>query len=185
MSQNHTEEEIRKKEARKLSNKKYQEKLKAERKHNFEQENHITKQENQNVEQETSVDEPEVFESEQDEPDNYVLDKKTYLYLLEKAKKAEELLKTPEETRPKANPEAPKEPIPTPTGNFFFQQVKQNLLATAASLLPILVIQGAIHGGKYLMSSTNKQDVIHTTTHAKDLSPQPTLTFELPVVNSL
>jgi hypothetical protein len=183
-----TEKQLRRREA----NIRYREKLKNEsKKHEHEKpekpcENHEESCE-KHEESCEKHEEPCIEESCIEEPciedvseDSYVLDKKTYMYLLEKAKQQE----TAEE-KPRKTEDKPEEPKPTTDQPTFFQLVGNSFKATAVSLIPILTIQAMMHGGKLL---TN----LKPSSPSKSISPpsnpsrtQPTQDFVLPSVNYL
>ena len=179
-----TEKQIKKREA----NKKYREKLTQEQnteeppQRTQEPEPKTQEPEQRTQEPEQRTEEPGTEEEEDqgtETEETFVLDKKTYLYLLEKAKKNEtvEIEKTqPQEKKP--------EP-PINNGPSFFQLVGANFKTTAISLIPILTIQVLMHGGKLLTNSTRNIQSKGTSQQQNNMGYPSMQDYALPSVNSL
>ncbi len=86
-------------------------------------------------------------------PEIVTLDKETYEYLLERAKgnvnNNTENETVQKETKPEEN--FTKAAAPT-----FTQMVKQNTMGVVASIVPILAIQGVIHGARLLKNQGSR-----------------------------
>lgn len=132
-----------------------------------------------------------ISEGDSESEETYMLDKKSYLYLLEKARSNE---KSKEETPKVETKETPKEtpkvesPKQSEDPSFFFL-IKNQFKTTAISLLPILTIQMTMLGAKYIMNSRPNLMLMNSTTNTpnqqKQQHQQYTQEFVLPQVNSL
>jgi hypothetical protein len=124
--------------------------------------------------------------SDTPEEETYLLDKKSYLFLLEKARQNEKVEEPIKET-PKEI--AKIEPIQTSNEPSFFFLIKNQFKNTAISLLPILTLQLTMIGGKYIMNSrpnsTSTQSTTHTQNQQRNSHQQSTQDFSLPNINSL
>ena len=171
-----SEKQLKKRE----SNIKYREKLK--------QRLNESKLEEQLV---PNVDEPvpevEPAKEQEQEPeaeadDTLIIDKKAYLYLLEKARQNEaEALEKPKEETKKEEPRSAKE---EDKDSFFFL-LKNSFKTTAISLIPVLTVQLAVHGGRLLTSSTNNSPSKRTLSQSNKQPTQPMTDYGLPSVNAL
>ena len=164
------------------SNKKYQEKIK-KKLEEAEKMSKVGSEPKDEDEIESSSDEEA---EEAPEEESYVLDKKAYLYLLEKAKLGESI----EEEKPEKVEKKPEKPNIEPKvvqedPNSFFFQLKNSFKTTAISLIPVLTMQIALHGGKLLTSSTNNSRSKSISTQPNKQPSQFTTDFGLPVVNAL
>ena len=168
-----SEKQLKKRE----SNIKYREKLK--------QRLNESKLEEPKVEE--PVPEVEPAKEQEQEPeaeadDTLIIDKKAYLYLLEKARQNEtEPLEKPKEETKKEEPRSAKE---EDKDSFFFL-LKNSFKTTAISLIPVLTMQLAVHGGRLLTSSTNNFQSKRTLSQSNKQPTQPMTDYGLPSVNAL
>ena len=179
-----TESELKKQKKRE-SNKKYQEKIK-KKLEEAEKMSKVGSEPKDEDEIESSSDEEAEEAPEEDPEESYVLDKKAYLYLLEKAKLGESI----EEEKPEKVEKKPEKPNIEPKvvqedPKSFFFQLKNSFKTTAISLIPVLTMQIALHGGKLLTSSTNNSQSKSMQNQPNKQPSQFTTDFGLPVVNAL
>ena len=166
------------------SNKRYQEKIKRK----LEEVDKMSKvgSEPQDEDREDIFhDTDEEGKDENPDVDSYVLDKKTYLYLLEKAKQGERMEGQQEKIDDK-QPAPPSQPKPlTEDPNSFFFQLKNSFKTTAISMLPVVTLQLMMHGGKLLTNSTSNSRSSNTGSQLNKQPQQHTMDYGLPVVNAL
>ena len=128
-------------------------------------------------------------EVQEEEKEEYILDKETYNFLMAEVQKARAQQQQPEPIKQQIE-EKPKEEQPRvqQSGPSFFQMCRTQMMSTAAGIVPILLIQGAVHGAKFLTSSTTKPTLesmpTNTTNQPKKARELPTYGHVLPSVNS-
>jgi hypothetical protein len=182
---NLTESQLKKKQA----NQKYREKIRqqlemTQKSHDAPKVEDAPQDASQDAPQDAQDASQDGYEDAQDEAEEYVLDKKTYNYLLEMARLGQEQEAQPEQppkpTKPKPDPVEPKQ-----QEDGFFFLVKNQFKATAISLLPILTLQVAMHGGKLLANWNSTSQSNNASNQSKKPQQQYTQEFVLPSVNSL
>lgn len=126
----------------------------------------------------------ETHETEAEE--SFVLDKKTYQYLLEKASQN---VSGPPTPKPESPITANKQNDPNTANkpedpNSFFFQLKSSFRTTAISLIPVLTMQMFVHGSRYLANSRRSSPPSVSSTQSDRQQQLPASTFALPTVNS-
>jgi hypothetical protein len=106
---------------------------------------------------------------EEFEEETVVLDKASYEFLIEQAKKN---TSTIESAAPKPAPEVKKESVdpPVASDNGFFFLVQQQCKIALAVAVPTLLLKGAMIGGQYWMNS--KKNTISTDTSNRPSATQ-------------
>lgn len=119
--------------------------------------------------------EPEPEPEQVEDNDNVVMDKKTYDFLIQQAKKAQIMQQVKPVEQIQQQPIQPivQQPIQQPVQQVqqqdtFFFLVQKQLKSTLASLVPILVIQGAIHGAQFLKNSSKNITYLNTPNPSSD-----------------
>ena len=171
-----------KKQKKREANKKYQEKIKrkleeAEKRSRIGSEPRDPESEEE-AEAEFSDQEAEPEETEE----RLMIDKKAYLYLLEKAKKGEAIEEPVKQVELK--PKAPKDEIKEDPNSFFFL-LKNSFKTTAISILPVVTLQLALHGGKLLTNLNSRSQSGNTLSQSNKQPQHHTMDFGLPSVNAL
>jgi hypothetical protein len=184
-----TEKQIKKK----IANQKYRAKLKDSVSDRDKQEKQDITSDTESETQDNTSDKQDIAISEGDSEneETFVLDKKSYLYLLEKARSNEQAKETPK-VEPKETPKVETPKTESPKQNeepSFFFLIKNQFKTTAISLLPVLTIQMTMLGAKYIMASQpnliSMKSTTNTPNQQKQQHQQYTQEFVLPQVNSL
>ena len=128
--------------------------------------------------------EPDLDPEEEDIEDKLVIDKQAYLYLLEKARQNETIEKPEPKPEEKRVEKKPSEQVEEDRSSFFFQ-LKNSFKTTAISLIPVLTMQLAVHGGRFLTSSTNNSRSKPTSSQQSGQPELSTMDYGLPAVNAL
>jgi len=142
----------KKKKKKALYNKNYREKLRLQKEEqkNKEKETEDTESLQESVEETMENNEVLVEQTENTQKDEITMTKATYDYLISLARDKE-----PQSAPVVAEPK-PETKNETSTEPSFFFLVKQQFKGMAASVIPILTIQGVILGTQYLMKSSKQ-----------------------------
>jgi hypothetical protein len=128
--------------------------------------------------------------------DHIVLDKKAYEFLLKQAKKAitpitqsvTPITPITQSVTPITQSATPITQSVTPNSeNDFFFLIKKHFIMTAkttiASVLPIIMMQGAMHGAKYMQNLQKQSQLSNTQHQLNNMQTQPTQSF-VPVIQT-
>ncbi len=111
----------------------------------------------ENVSFTTDMSNASIEDKDPDPTNNEVtMDKETYEYLINMVKKSQDVkptvVKEKETVVEKREEKSDEVNFQKATGPTFMNQVKQNAVGLVASVVPILMMQGVIHGAKYMRS---------------------------------